>query len=240
MRVVQAAIAGAGIERDIGNVEGAQRIGDDVAAEARRIGAGRDRPFEGAGRDSGGFAGARGGGAGRIGRRHPCFLVLGTGSGSRAACWIGADPIRSRALTQPGEQPRRRHSRRPARCRPCAGNRCTASMVSLPTRPSVPPVSKPSAVRRRWISWTSASVGARSLPGNGCTKGPPPMTRSPRCTIDERVVHRRVVACARHRSSVRAGRPGRPGTGTHSRAVASGCGKAAPSARTTPSARHAA
>ena len=84
-RVVQAAIARAGIECDIGNVEGAQRIGHDVAAEARRIGAGRDRPFKGAGRDGSGVAGARGGGAGRIGRRHPCFLVLEPGSRAASA-----------------------------------------------------------------------------------------------------------------------------------------------------------
>ena len=36
--VVQAAVARAGIERDIGNIERAQRFGDDVAAERRRVG----------------------------------------------------------------------------------------------------------------------------------------------------------------------------------------------------------
>ena len=41
--VVQPAIARARGERDIGNVERAQRIGDHVAAETRRIGAGRRR-----------------------------------------------------------------------------------------------------------------------------------------------------------------------------------------------------
>ena len=41
--VVQAAIAGAGIERDIGDVERAQRVGDDVAAEAGGVDAGRHR-----------------------------------------------------------------------------------------------------------------------------------------------------------------------------------------------------
>ena len=38
--VVQAAIARAGIERDVGNVERAQRVGDDVRAERRRVCAG--------------------------------------------------------------------------------------------------------------------------------------------------------------------------------------------------------
>ena len=42
-----------------------------------------------------------------------------------------------------------------------------AFMVSLPTRPSVPPVSKPAFVNRTCISCTSASVSARSEPGNG-------------------------------------------------------------------------
>ncbi len=41
--VVEAAIAGAGVERDIGDVEGAQRVGGDVAAELRRIDAGGNR-----------------------------------------------------------------------------------------------------------------------------------------------------------------------------------------------------
>ena len=40
-RVVQAAVAGAGIERDVGNLERAQGVGDHVAAEARRVGAGQ-------------------------------------------------------------------------------------------------------------------------------------------------------------------------------------------------------
>ena len=37
--VVQAPVARAGIERDIRNIERAQRLGDDVAAEGRRVGA---------------------------------------------------------------------------------------------------------------------------------------------------------------------------------------------------------
>ena len=49
--VVQAAIARAGIERDVGNVEVAQHLGDDVAAEAGGIGAGRDRTLDGGGVD---------------------------------------------------------------------------------------------------------------------------------------------------------------------------------------------
>ena len=57
--VVQAAIAGAGIERDIGNVERAQHVGDDVAAEARDVDAGGDGAVDG---------GGVGGGCGRLGR----------------------------------------------------------------------------------------------------------------------------------------------------------------------------
>ncbi len=49
--VVQAAIARPGIERDIGNVEIAQHLGHDIAAEAGRIGAGRDRTLDGGGVD---------------------------------------------------------------------------------------------------------------------------------------------------------------------------------------------
>ena len=45
--VVQPAIAGAGIERDIGNVGRAQRIRHDVAAEARGVDAGGHRTIEG-------------------------------------------------------------------------------------------------------------------------------------------------------------------------------------------------
>ena len=44
--VVQAAIAGARIERDIGNVERAQRVGHHVAAEAGGVDAGRDRAVD--------------------------------------------------------------------------------------------------------------------------------------------------------------------------------------------------
>ena len=40
-RIVQAAVARAGIERDVGNFQRAQRVGDHVAAEARRVGAGQ-------------------------------------------------------------------------------------------------------------------------------------------------------------------------------------------------------
>ena len=43
---MQAAVARAGIERDVGNVERAQRLGDDVAAEAGGIDAGRRRAVE--------------------------------------------------------------------------------------------------------------------------------------------------------------------------------------------------
>jgi hypothetical protein len=49
--VVQAAIAGARIERDIGDVERAQRIGHHVAAETGGIDAGRSWAVEG--RDGG-------------------------------------------------------------------------------------------------------------------------------------------------------------------------------------------
>ena len=40
-RIVQPAVARAGIERDVGNLQRAQRVGDHVAAEARRVGAGQ-------------------------------------------------------------------------------------------------------------------------------------------------------------------------------------------------------
>ena len=46
---MQPAIARSGIERDIGNVEIAQHFGDHVAAEARHIGARRNRPLHGGG-----------------------------------------------------------------------------------------------------------------------------------------------------------------------------------------------
>ena len=45
--VVQAAIAGARIERDIGDVERAQRVGHHVAAEAGGVDAGRHGAVEG-------------------------------------------------------------------------------------------------------------------------------------------------------------------------------------------------
>ena len=45
--VVQPAIARAGIERNVGNIERAQRLGDDVAAEAGRVGAGWRGTFDG-------------------------------------------------------------------------------------------------------------------------------------------------------------------------------------------------
>ncbi len=44
--VMQPAVARAGIERDVGDVERPQRIGDDVAAERRRIGAGGQGAFD--------------------------------------------------------------------------------------------------------------------------------------------------------------------------------------------------
>ena len=57
------------------------------------------------------------------------------------------------------------------------------NMVSLPTRPSVPPVSKPAFVSRVCTSCTSASVSARSDPGKGLMKGGAPRMRSPRWQI---------------------------------------------------------
>ncbi len=44
--VVEAAIAGARIERDVGHAGGAQRVGRDIAAESGRIDAGRHRPVD--------------------------------------------------------------------------------------------------------------------------------------------------------------------------------------------------
>ena len=44
--VVQAAVGGAGIERDVGDVEVAQGLGHHVGAEAGRVGSGRARPLD--------------------------------------------------------------------------------------------------------------------------------------------------------------------------------------------------
>jgi hypothetical protein len=44
--VVQPAVTRAGIERDVGDIRGTQRIGDDIAAEARGIDARRNRAIE--------------------------------------------------------------------------------------------------------------------------------------------------------------------------------------------------
>ena len=66
--VVQPAIARARRERDVGNIQRAQRVGDHVAAKTRRVDAGGGRPFD-----------LRHGGVGvigfgacgrRVGRRH--------------------------------------------------------------------------------------------------------------------------------------------------------------------------
>ena len=83
--VVQAAIAGARIERDIGDVERAQRIGHHVAAETGGIDAGRNRAVEG--RD-GGIARGLLFGAIALGIRH------GVGSCGRppSAGWAAFEP----------------------------------------------------------------------------------------------------------------------------------------------------
>ena len=74
--VVQAAIARARGERDIGNIQRTQRIGDHVAAETGRIGAGRRRALEAGDRGVGGIGfGACGRG---LGRRH---------GGHFLSCW---------------------------------------------------------------------------------------------------------------------------------------------------------
>ena len=129
--VVQPAIARARRERDIGDVERAQRVGDHVAAEAGRIGAGR-----GAGVRAPATAGSAVDLARAVadwGRRHG---GRSSGCGER----LGADPTGSRALTQPGQKSHagiavgRLNAGLALKLR-------TASMVSLPTRPSAPPVS---------------------------------------------------------------------------------------------------
>ena len=66
--VVQPAIARTRRKRDIGDVEGAQRVGDHVAAEAGRVGAGRGRAFD---RGDRRVCGVGFGACGRgLGRRH--------------------------------------------------------------------------------------------------------------------------------------------------------------------------
>ena len=45
--VVEAAIAGAWIERDVGHAGGAQGVGRDIAAESGRVDAGRLGPVDG-------------------------------------------------------------------------------------------------------------------------------------------------------------------------------------------------
>ena len=75
--VVQAAVAGAGVERDVGNVERAQRLGGDVAAEAGGIDAGRRRAVEAG---NFGVGCARRGGAVGIGH---CVIPTSSPSGRR-------------------------------------------------------------------------------------------------------------------------------------------------------------
>ncbi len=99
--VMQAAIARARIERDIGDVEVAQRLGDDVAAEARRIGAGGDRALDPGNRVIGGGLALGRAAAGRGGdiRGFPqTFWIL-----SFCEPLPGEDPSRSGALAQPGQ-----------------------------------------------------------------------------------------------------------------------------------------
>ena len=93
--VVQAAIAGAGIERDIGNVERAQRVGDDVAAECRRVDAGGLRTVDGGNCSVGDGL--------RFGALHASMwsLVWPWHEPSRRSA--GPHPTGSRALAQPGE-----------------------------------------------------------------------------------------------------------------------------------------
>ena len=100
-RVMQPAIARARGERDIGNIERAQRLGDDVRAEARRIGAGRRRTFD---RGNGGIG--IGGASGRgLGRRHGGhFLLIRLGGVGRATS------NRIMSLCATGREVPRRHS----------------------------------------------------------------------------------------------------------------------------------
>ena len=94
---------------------------------------------------------------------------------------VAKHSMSSRTLAQPRQQPDAGIAVA-APGRPCAGS-CDGGHRPAPTRPSAPLVSKPSAVRRRWSSWISASVGGRSPPGNFGANGSPPLITSARCTI---------------------------------------------------------
>ena len=128
--VVQAAIARARIERDIGDVELAQRLGDDVAAEAGRVGAGRDRTLDRAG--AVGFVQARFGAVLR--RRHAGVLSARPGHDDRASGHAGgnAGPPSQRAQAVIDRSSPRRPCRRHPSSAP--GILCRAGFVDADYR----------------------------------------------------------------------------------------------------------
>src|SRR4029077_8170225 len=92
--VVQAAIARARGERDIGNVQRAQRVRNHVAAETWRIGAGRRRALEAG---DGGVGGIGFGACSRgLGRRHGRHFLNGWGFGGG---WAASNRIAGRYAT---------------------------------------------------------------------------------------------------------------------------------------------
>ncbi len=100
-RIVQAAIAGAGIERDIGDIQRTQGFGDDVAAPAGSVGGGQfHRPVELAQRGMGRIRGrAVGGVRRRLGlcSRHWMILERFLGCGEGAAIEPDQRASRNRA-----------------------------------------------------------------------------------------------------------------------------------------------
>ena len=158
--VVQAAIARARVKRDVRDVEGPQRFGRHVAAEPGCVGTGRHGTLDRGERIVGhrlrrglfslgrrlchsATAPARAGTLvnGQMARRAICLgFTIPVGRGPNQ------DPCRNRASTLRPAYPS-------AGVRPALRwNARTASIVSRPTRPSVPSVSKPALVKRLCIS----------------------------------------------------------------------------------------
>ena len=111
-------------------------------------------------------------------------------------------------------------------------------MVALPTRPSVPPVSKP---RRgeALLDFLDLGQGRRALAA-GERLHERSAAHDPVAEVHDRqrVVHRRIVGA--HRIEIRAEQERRPARHRHPQlAVALGCGNGWPSARVTPAFCHA-